>query len=331
MMEGFIKTQIQKFFEQNYSKNTQLKFRQWFLLNKNHAEADEAMQALWDESPSVVTNNTWEDLAKMQKRIADEQPQFNRIHLPFRQIAKYAAVIMLVVISSVTTYYITKSSSLEFAEFSVPYGECQKMQLADGTSVWLNAGSTLIYPKKFSTDTRTVYLCGEANFSVVKNPKKPFIVKTKHIDVQALGTKFNVQSYPDMTFTTATLVEGSVRVNTDSKTVSGYILKPNDQLIYSNQNHNVSIVQVDAAKVSSWEKGYLIFQGATFEDIVSTLERKYNVRINYDIDKYKGRTYFLKFNPSESVKQVVSVLCQLANRANYKINNSTIYIYSSRL
>lgn len=329
MTQGFITNLIRKFFDQDYSKNTQLLFRQWFRLDDNQVEKDEAMQEIWEKSPSAdVTDQTWEDLARLQELIAKEQYSFRRSHRLFLQITKYAAVVVLVIMSSVITYYVTKSSSLQFAEFSVPYGECQKMQLPDGSMVWINAGSTLIYPQKFSAGTRTVYLCGEANFSVMKNPKQPFIVKTKDLDVQALGTKFNVQSYPNMTSTTATLMEGSVRVNTTSNTSLSYILKPNEQLTYSHSKKNVSIAQVDAEKLTSWRKGYLVFQGATFDDIVSTLERKYNVQINYDVDKYRGKSYYGKFNPDESIEQALSVLCQVVNGTSYQIHGSIIYINS---
>jgi Fe2+-dicitrate sensor, membrane component len=329
MTRGFITNLIQKFFDRDYSKNTQLLFRQWFRLDDNQVEKDEAMQEIWERSPSAdVTDRTWEDLARLQELIATEQYSFHQSHRLFMQIAKYAAVIVFAVISSVITYYATKSSALQFAEFSVPYGECQKMQLPDGSTVWINAGSTLIYPQKFSADTRTVYLCGEANFSVMKNPKQPFIVKTKDLDVQALGTKFNVQSYPNMTSTTATLMEGSVKVNAASNTALSYILKPNEQLTYSRSKKNVTIAQVDAEKLTSWRKGYLIFQGATFDDIVSTLERKYNVQINYDADKYRGKSYYGKFNPDESIDQALSVLCQVVNGTSYQIHGSIIYVNS---
>jgi len=329
MNEGFIANLVQKFFEQNYSKNTQLLFRRWFRLDDNRTEKDEAMQELWEKCDSAMTSSTLQDLGRLQERMNDEQPARSRAsRWLYSQITKYAAVVALVIISSAITYYITKPSSIRFAEFSVPYGESQKMQLPDGSTVWINAGSTLIYPTKFFASTRTVYLSGEASFSVTKNPNKPFIVSTKYLNVQALGTKFDVQAYPNMSFTTATLIEGRVKVDMTSNTIKSYILKPNEQLTYSNKKHNISITSVDAVKQTSWEKGYLIFQGATFDDIVSTLERKYNVRINYDADKYSGRSYYGKFNPDESVEQVLSVLCQVVNKSSYKIHGSTIYIYS---
>ncbi|HZK69436.1 MAG TPA: FecR domain-containing protein [Paludibacter sp.] len=329
MNEGFITNLICNFFEKDHSPKTQLLFRYWFRLEDNQEEKDETLQELWEKSPSEVTSSTMEDLERLQKRMYEVQPLFRRTHrLLFRQILKYAAVLVFVAMSSVITYYVTRPSSLQFAEFSVPYGECKKMQLSDGSTVWVNAGSTLIYPIKFSADNRTVYLSGEANFSVTKNPKKPFIVQTKHIDVQVLGTKFNVQAYPDMPYTTATLVEGSVKVNETSNTAKSYILKPDEQLTYSNKKHNISIGHVDAVKLTSWNKGYLIFQGASFDEIVATLERKYNVHINYDAEKYSGGSYYGKFNPDESVEQVLSVLCKLAKNTSYQIHGSTVYMRS---
>jgi len=329
MNEGFITNLIHIFFEKDYSKNTQLLFRHWFRLEDNQTEKDEAMQELWEKSSSSVTNSTLEDLARLQERISDGQHSVGRTHHSlFRQIMKYSAILLLVTMSSVVTYYVTRPAPLQFVEFSVPYGECQKMRLSDGSTVWMNAGSSLIYPIKFSPDNRTVYLSGEANFNVTKNPKKPFIVRTKQFDVQVLGTKFNVQAYPNMSYTTATLLEGSVKVNMTSNTSKSYILNPNEQLTYSNKKHNISIAHVDAVKLTSWNKGYLIFQGASFDEIISTLERKYNIHINYDAEKYSGGSYYGKFNPNESVEQVLSVLCQLGKNTNYQIHGSTVYIHS---
>lgn len=324
---------IQKFFENKFSKNTQLRFRYWFRLDDSQLEKDEAMQTLWESSRSVITSQTWDDLEQVQELISQTKST-NRLRLVYRQVAKYAAILILLVLTSMTTYYFSTHNALltqtisapKFVEFFVPYGDRQKVNLADGSIVWVNAGSVLIYPEKFTAETRTVYLSGEANFKVAKNPNQPFIVKTKYIGVRALGTVFSVQSYPNSKFTKATLEEGSVVVKVNQNMVLTSILKPNEQLIFNHQSQKVSIASVDAEKINSWKNGYLIFQNATFEEIVATLERKYNVQINYNANKYNGRSYYLKFNPNESLEQTLAVLSQLINGLTYKINESTVFI-----
>jgi len=325
MESSNIQNIIRTFFEKNASKNTQFLFRKWFRLDEHEAEKGKAMEQLWDSSPLVISAQTLENLAKIKTQISAQTPA-KPVYSLSRLLFSYAAVVALIIASSVyITYQFVAPQKLEYAQLSVSFGESKKITLADGSIVTVNAGSTLIYPKSFVSNTRTVFLTGEANFKVAKNPNKPFIVKTKYLDVRALGTKFNVQSYPNAVFTKATLIEGSVKVNMELDQNKSYILKPNDQLTYSHQDNNVNVSVVDAGKLSLWENGYLIFQGATFDEIASTIERKYNITINFDAHKINKQSFYVKFNPSESLEDVMNVLCQLMSNSNYTIKESTVY------
>ena len=111
------------------------------------------------------------------------------------------------------------------AELFVPYGESRQVILPDGSQVWVDAGSLLVYPKDFTdTETRTVYLTGEASFTVRKNTEKPFIVKTTYLDVQALGTVFTVASYPADSCTSTILGRGECQSGCKGRrTPAGYL------------------------------------------------------------------------------------------------------------
>lgn len=328
MESNNIKNIISTFFSKKASKNTQFLFCKWFRLDEYYAEKDKSMEELWENSPSVISAQTLEDFSKIKTHISDET-QTRPVYSLFRRIITYAAVIIFIIASSIyLTYQFAVPAQLEYAQLSVSYGESKKITLSDGTVVAVNAGSTLIYPKNFTTDTRTVFLTGEANFSVAKNPDKPFIVKTKYLDVRALGTKFNVQSYPNADYTRTTLIEGSVKVNMELDKNKSYILKPNNQLSYSHEDNDISIVDVDATKLATWEDGYLIFQGVTFDEITRTLERKYNIVINYEGKKLSQQSYYVKFNPDESIEEVMNVLSMLINKSSYKMDGSTVYFYT---
>lgn len=319
-----IKNIIMTFFDTKMSKNTQLLFMRWFRMSDYQEEKEAILADVWEHSENIVTEKTIEDLNKLKKQLFPERKKA----ISLRSIIGYAAAITLIItISSFFTYLITSSGTTEYQQLSVAYGEQKKMNLADGTEVIVNAGSTLIFPTKFTGKTRTVFLSGEANFDVAKNKRKPFIVKTKHIDITALGTKFNIQSYPNSEYSKATLIEGSVKVVVENKNDNPYILTPNHQLSYSHFNKNISITGIDARKMESWEKGYLIFQDVPFEEIVKTLERKYNIDINYDSRKLQKQSYYVKFNPDETIEDVMEVLCLLINGSTYKIDGSTIYFY----
>lgn len=319
-----VKNIIMTFFGKKMSKNTQLLFMRWFRMPENQEEKDAILSDIWEQSESIVTEKTIEDLNKLKKQLFTERKK--AIYL--RQLIRYAAAITLIIsISSFFTYLIISSETVEYQQLSVAYGENKKINLADGTVVAVNAGSTLIYPTKFSGKTRTVFLSGEAIFDVATNKRKPFTVRTKHIDITALGTKFSVQSYPNSDYSKTTLIEGRVKVVVENENSNPYILTPDHQLSYSHSNKNISITEIDARKTESWEKGYLIFQDISFEEIIKTIERKYNVDINYDSRRLQKQSYYIKFNPDETIKDVMDVLCLLINGSSYKIDGSTIYFY----
>ena len=326
MNNSQIRNIIQAFFDKKISKKTLYLFGKWFRLDENHDEKESILEEIWEKSPSVINEQTIDDFSKLKTIITNSE--LKRKTSIFRRIATYAAVISLIAVVSITlTYYFLIPKPLEYAQLSVSYGESKKLTLNDGTVVTVNAGSVLIYPKEFSASTRTVFLSGEANFSVAKNPAKPFIVKTKHIDITAFGTRFYIQSYPDAEYTKATLIEGKIKVDMESIKSESYILKPNNQLLYSHINNKVSIINIDANKLASWENGYLIFQEATFEEIVKAIERKYNVTINYDSKDLKKQSYNVRFNPNESLKEVMDILKLLINKSSYKIEGKVIYFY----
>ena len=134
-------------------------------------------------------------------------------------------------------------------ELVTPQGGTYRLQLADGTAVWLNAGSRLQYPLAFNGNTRTVLLEGEAFFEVSANPSQPFIVKTAQETVRVLGTKFNITAYPDDEISRTTLAEGKVEVviDTDEGTVTR-VLAPNQQSQVRGQT--LTVVPVNAARAT---------------------------------------------------------------------------------
>jgi transmembrane sensor len=151
------------------------------------------------------------------------------------------------------------------------------MVLEDGTKVWLNAGSSLTYPVAFIGNERKVSITGEAYFEVAKNKQKPFRVTRDRIEVEVLGTHFNVNAYGDVPFIKVTLLEGSVKVNNGNK--SG-LLKPGQQAKVNDDNINVhSDVNVD--QVMAWKNGYFSFDKASATEVMKELARWYNIEVVY--------------------------------------------------
>ena len=318
------KDTIQTFFNLDASPRTTLLFAKWFVTNKDEAGKDEAMQAAWESSSAEADKQTRTDWQHMKNRLRHHAPRKRNVLL--RAVSYVAAIAALIAMTIYATYTFAVPEPLEYTQISVPYGESQKFTLSDGTVIAINSGSTLIFPKSFTSNTRTVFLTGEANFDVAKNPDKPFIVKTQHAAIEALGTKYSVQAYPENPFTKATLIEGCIRVDIPGEADRSFTLKPDNQLIYSHNDKAVSVIQVDAAKLASWEKGYLIFQGASFKEITQALERKYDVEIFYD-GHIKPQSYHVKFTPDESLADALDVLTMLIEPSHYKINGERVYFY----
>lgn len=330
MEKNHIYNLITKFFENNLPEDIQRHFQKWFVSRENFFEKENAMEDIWDKSFVYANDSTVKDLHNIHRRI-DSYTSARGKRL-YKRIMQVAAFFILPLLGVSLTYLIMWNNprvvDVKLVECFVTDGNRKHVILPDGSDVWVNAGSILIYPEQFEGESRTLFLSGEAYFKVVKNPNQPFIVKTQNIEVEALGTVFNVQSYSNLMKTVATLEQGKVRVKAKSKNDDGVILFPDDQAIYDHITGEMTTNrQVDVRKVTCWVDGFLLFQGESFDYIMKALERQYGVSINYEGSKYAGKTFTVKFNPNEDVIQVLDVLKEVISGLHYKIKDKVIYIY----
>lgn len=171
----------------------------------------------------------------------------------------------------------------------IPYGSRSNITLADGTKVWLNAGSRLIYPSRFVDRTREVFLSGEAFFDVEKNEKQPFVVKTTDVQVEVLGTQFNVTAYPEDFAVQTVLAEGSVEIKSASagRREKGVLLKKGEMAYFNKKTQETRTQKVDVTEYTLWTRGLLNFSNTDFNRITKKLERFYNIQFQFD-DPFKG-------------------------------------------
>lgn len=320
---------ISKFFGDELPETIQMAFRKWLVGTHFQQEKEEAMLDVWEQTPSVADERTEQELIRLHQRI-------RKVSLPgtnslwYRQILRVAAILLLPLLGAATAYLVLQNEpeviEPEWVECFVPNGERKQVMLADGSEVWLNAGSVLLYSAKFEGKKRSVYLNGEASFKVAKDSEKPFIVKTCHMDVEALGTVFNLEAYSDSKQIVATLGEGKIRVETDLIGSEPVILYPDEQIVYNNELGTVCKEVVDASKVLQWKHGYLTFQSASFDYIVKTIERRFDVTINYETGKFAERSFTMKFTPEEGLNQVLDILKEMVNGLNYKMKDNVVYI-----
>ncbi|GAA5221683.1 FecR family protein [Membranihabitans marinus] len=218
---------------------------------------------------------------------------------------------------------------LTFNTLKVPYGKRFKVELSDGTTVNLNAGTSLRYPVKFLEDeeSRSVYLMGEAYFDVAKKEDQPFIVHSEGVEVAVLGTAFNMSNYPEDENTDVVLVEGLVQLQTDKKETnddSAHLLQPGYKASFDKQEKTFSQQEVSTSIYTSWVNGGLIFRNMAFEDILIKLERKYNVEIN----NTNAALADVKFNASFEDEPIANVLeyFKTVYEIDFNIENNVIII-----
>ena len=215
----------------------------------------------------------------------------------------------------------TSIEKLVYNTLKIPNGKRFELQLSDGTIVHLNSGTTLKYPVKFiAGENRQVFLDGEAFFEVTKDKKHPFVVNADKLNVQVLGTHFNVSSYPEDEHTDVVLVEGSVglytaneKFNSDKNTV----LKPGYKGSFNKNNSLINTKEVNTDLYTSWINGGLMFRDMNFNTICKKLERHYDVSIIIKNNKLANE----KFNASFGDKPIEKVLTYFKDVYGFEYTN----------
>lgn len=315
---------LSRFFEKDHPKETRKKFATWFIEDKQTEEKEWALQEIWNSLPETTDLSSIKELQRVNKRI-----QSKSIPL-YRRLAVVAAIFLLPLCGAISMYLYVDSQTtpkeIKLVECFVPNGERKQLTLADGSTVWLNAGSILLYPEEFNADTRTLFLSGEANFTVAKDAQRPFIVKTNYLDIEALGTVFNVNAYPDSENTIAILKSGKIRVDDKSGICPSVILHPNEELVFNHASNSFKKENVDAERVTGWTEGYLIFHRESLDNIFRAMERRYNVKINYNDSKFSAMTFTVRFHAEETLEEALIILKQIGVNFQYKIVDNDVFI-----
>ena len=289
---------------------------------KNHLDSNqddmkvfEDYRLLWEESnPKIplMPIDVERDLLKTKRRFRHRKTRVIR----FLQQA-VAVFILAGFFSSIYIYHYNSFKVPEYIkpptlvqEISTAYGTRSKFQLSDGTTVFLNSGSKLLFANEFNSNCRNVELIGEAFFEVTTDPSKPFVVKTGDIHVKVLGTAFDLQAYPLSGVINTTLVHGKVILEKESDGLFKQIadLKPSDHAIYKIGTNSVAIsAEEDLDKFIAWKDGKLVFFNDPIEDVASKLGIWYNVNVKIKNNNLKGYHFTATFS-DEPIEQVLDLL-----------------------
>ncbi|HVV06823.1 MAG TPA: FecR domain-containing protein [Puia sp.] len=313
------------------------------------AETGEDTDELFNRHLQRLSDDTVENTPFFH--IAEVRPRRVRRIRTLVAVTAVAACVALVVLLAYNVFQggsVKVSAPLASGNFvSTKNGSKSKLQLPDGTQVWLNSGSNISYDNDFGGATRQVQLTGEAFFDVVKDNVRPFIIHTATVDIKVLGTAFNVRSYPEEKVTETSLIRGAVEVTLKANADKKIFLKPNEKLIVSNDSTLVKSDSIQVADVRKkpaamtltqvhhlnkdtvasevlWTKNKLVFDGETLSEVALKLERWYGVKVIIQGDELKNIEYTGVFD-DDNLTEVLYAL-QLSGNFKYVVKRNEVII-----
>lgn len=267
---------------------------------------------------------------------ADERTEGKKLALnvnkgPFirpwmREVLKVAAVVAVTVACGLYFYVSEKKELLAAMNtITVPAGQRVNLTLSDGTTVWLNARSEMVYPAVFSGAKREVKLDGEGYFEVKHDKESPFVVHTRKCDIEVLGTKFNVEAYSDSEEFSTSLMEGSVKVTDNSAVSASVLLKP-DQEVHL-KDGRLLISSIDDYDHFRWRDGLVCFDNIAFHELMKRFEKCYGISIVVENKNLEGYSCSGKFRISDGLDNALRILQRNA-KYTFERNedNSIVYI-----
>lgn len=207
-----------------------------------------------------------------------------------------------------------------FNSIMVPKGRRANIIFADGTILWLNSGSSAVYPVEFSGQKREIYLKGEGYLEVAHDESRPFIVKTDLMYIKVLGTCFNISAYPEDATTRVILVEGKILTRLMNK--SEVMIQPNQMISLNNETQSADVTSVNVEDYVSWKKGWLLCNSEELGSLVQKLERYYDQKIIFSDEIAKFYRLSGKLDLKENLNEVLQIIATTAPVKIYVENDA---------
>lgn len=328
-----------------------LQVKTWLSLHPENEQYFIELYELWQNMLYTRRGVVDDELAyrNFVDRVAPEKPSRKRVWL------KAAAAIFLAVGTAIPfVIYHRGASAQQGINVVSKNGAIKKLQLSDGTIVWLNAGSQITYSSDYGKTDRAVHLEGEAFFEIAPGKKNiPFSVTTNRFIIRDIGTKFNVKAYPNDPFFETTVEKGEVSVenkgNNNAQDVNRIYVKPSQVLkIYYRHDgkelashamelspdktyNDMQVVQLNPEKINvydGWKDDLLVFDGATLDHIARVLERRYDVQIALKDSSLKQIQYYGSFKGVGSINKVLDII-KTNTPIRYSISDKQVTISKS--
>jgi transmembrane sensor len=318
-------------------------------------------ESIWNALEIMASGKEYdsqEAFKKFQEKTYEEIPgkRFVKLQKAIDWGLRIAA--MAIIVAGISFFMLKKEriekiSDTSMCEVISPRGSKVQLLLPDGTRVWLNAESKIRYRKNFNERSRDIYLEGEGYFEVARNPAKPFVVSTADIRIKALGTSFNIKSYPGENTIETTLIEGKVlleKVSANGQVENPMALTPNQKVIYykkpdttlksgkvtsdnspqrispkkSFESQVILNKNVNSDQAIAWKDNRLYFENESFENLAVKLERRFGVDIHFLNEDIKQYPFSGRFD--DIIIEQVLVALQFASPFYYTFSDKDIYI-----
>lgn len=326
-MKPDIKNLIQRYSEGDISLKDQIELSEQ-LADSENSNAEEILRQDWQAelaSVNIPDHNLNPLLDRVHHQIRLEETKIKKQPNWLTTFQRIAAVLIVPMLFSFLAYYYLQSKKASgegsYAEIQCPLGVRTKFELPDGSTGFLNSGSRLRYPVRF-TNQRRVELTGEAYFDVAHNAEVPFHVKTRNLDIKVLGTTFNVIANDDEPTEEIILQTGKLDVSSpDGKKLD--VMKPNEQITLDIQKNILVKNQVEASQYTSWKDGKLVFRNENMQQVARRLSRWYNAEVLADDRMLDDFTFHATFKdePLDEVLKLLSITTPLSYKEEKRVSN----------
>jgi len=362
---------IIRYLKNEISEKEKFELFKWVYASSSNEKYFYLLKDIWETAKyeqitaDAGTDTEWQKLAL--SAIKQETEHFSQKRATKKLLWQATRIAAIVIITFGIGFFVQKFLPEEpvYSSVNVPYGAKTQVELPDGSKVWVNSGSTLKYPAGFEGKEVKMFLEGEAFFDIVKNPKRKMNIRTSSINIQVLGTRFNVKSYNDEDVVETTLVNGSVSITGkvgDRIIDSPVLLKPNEQATLIKSEGSISLgkaqkeekpgedvaikkkkpapeppnvlprlnisERIDVEPFVAWKDNKLVFKNEPLETLAVKLERWYNVKISIDDEDLKRSRYTGTFE-EETIEQAIRAL-SISLPFEYEIDKNQIEIIKKK-
>lgn len=286
------------------------------------------LTAAWEDYPAKeiacnpVTDNAF--------KIIETHARPARIH--FTRWFRMAAMFLLPVLCTLVTYLYMNEKVLPYTDRQVVVqtenGHRAALTLPDGSGVRLNSGSYLSYPQNFGKEERLVTLSGEAFFEVAKKQGKKFIVRTEYMNIEVMGTTFNVYAYEKENTVEMVLLTGQVKINTNKAPYRYVYVNPNEKISLDKLSGALHVRKTDARFETAWLRNEIVFRSEKLKNVFNKLERKYGVTIEKENFRQDNDLFTGSFN-NDDLTGILDIL-KRHYHFEYKVTGNKIILYGRK-